>query len=167
MSELSYCGKLVYEHDRDRFLLSLFATGQGREAVQALYALDIELMHVAGRVSEPVIGQMRLAWWQETLDALYAGQVRPGQPVLEALQPVVAHMPKEMLMPLVEQYRERFPQLPDVNSMLDTLSLQQVRALCPEIEPRWCKARDMIAAHRRRYGMRRNGWMSFRLLIGL
>ncbi len=53
-----------------------------------------------------MIGQIRLAWWQERIEDLYEGHVTPGHPVLTALQPVTAHVPKDMLIALVESYRE-------------------------------------------------------------
>lgn len=62
--------------DRDRYLTSLFAPPEVRPALHALYAFNLELARVAEVVSEPMIGEIRLAWWRETLDGVYAGAPR-------------------------------------------------------------------------------------------
>src|SRR5579864_8087467 len=104
---LSYCAQEVYRHDRDRFLLSLFVPTVRRETLLALYALNVELARVHAAISEEMIGHIRYAWWQEALEALYAGGRISGHPVLEALAPAIhgGHIPSEALMPLVESYR--------------------------------------------------------------
>jgi len=167
---LSHCAQEVYAHDRDRFLLSLFVPAREREALLALYALNVELARIHDKISEEMIGHVRYAWWQEALEALYEGQPARGQPVLEALVPVIAagYLPREMLMPLVEKYREHFPELPpEIDSMMEQISLHLLHSLCPGAEPHWRRAQGIITKHRGRYGQCRNGWMSFKLLIGI
>ena len=64
----------VREHDPDRYLATLFAPADAREALFALYAFDHEITRVRRMVSEPVAGLVRLQWWREALDALAADQ---------------------------------------------------------------------------------------------
>lgn len=71
---LSYCAEQVRQFDHDRFLTAIFAPAAVREHLFALYAFNIELAKVREVVTEPVIGQMRLQWWRDTLDRLYAGE---------------------------------------------------------------------------------------------
>jgi len=71
---LSYSGELVRQYDHDRFLTAIFAPATARENLFALYAFNIEIAKVAEVVSEPLIGHMRLQWWRDTLDRLYAGE---------------------------------------------------------------------------------------------
>ena len=72
------------EHDPDRYLATLFAPADAREALFALYAFDHEITRVRRMVSEPVAGLVRLQWWREALDALAADQP-PAHPVVAAV----------------------------------------------------------------------------------
>ncbi len=74
MTDLSYCAEQVRLYDHDRFMTAIFAPPAVREHLFALYAFNIELAKVREIVSEPLIGQMRLQWWRDTLDRLYAGE---------------------------------------------------------------------------------------------
>src|SRR5690349_9388890 len=85
----SYSARLVREHDRDAFLRCLFVPPPQREALLALYALNIELAQVKEKTREEMIGHIRLSWWQENIEALYEGKPPNGQPVLDALAPLI------------------------------------------------------------------------------
>ncbi len=61
-----------------------------RDAVLALWSLDVALGHVVRTTREPMVGQMRMAWWHERLSALDAGE-RLAEPVLAALAAHVLH----------------------------------------------------------------------------
>lgn len=61
-----------------------FVPATRRERLGALFALDAALGDVVRRTSEPLIGRMRLAWWDERLKALDTGE-RLAQPVLAHL----------------------------------------------------------------------------------
>jgi NADH dehydrogenase [ubiquinone] 1 alpha subcomplex assembly factor 6 len=74
VTDLSYCAEQVRLYDHDRFMTAIFAPAAAREHLFALYAFNIELAKVREIVSEPLIGQMRLQWWRDTLDRLYAGE---------------------------------------------------------------------------------------------
>jgi NADH dehydrogenase [ubiquinone] 1 alpha subcomplex assembly factor 6 len=81
---LSHCAAEVREHDPDRYLTTLFAPADSREALFALYAFDYETARVRRIVSEPMAGLVRLQWWRDALDGIAAG--RPlAHPVVEAL----------------------------------------------------------------------------------
>ena len=70
---LSPVAALVRRHDRDRFQTALFAPAARRDALLALYAFNYEIAKVAERVSERLLGQIRLQWWREIVAAAYAG----------------------------------------------------------------------------------------------
>jgi phytoene synthase len=74
VTDLSYPAEQVRLYDHDRFMTAIFAPSAAREHLFALYAFNIELAKVSEIVSEPLIGQMRLQWWRDTLDRLYAGE---------------------------------------------------------------------------------------------
>ncbi|MGZ9115234.1 MAG: squalene/phytoene synthase family protein, partial [Brevundimonas sp.] len=56
----------------------------------ALYAFEAELMAIPTRVTQPLLAEMRYAWWREQMDGVFAGAARKGHPVLEALTDIVA-----------------------------------------------------------------------------
>jgi phytoene synthase len=96
---------LVRRVDPDRWLAARFAADAGaRHEVLALYALNHELARVAESVTNPLIGEIRLAWWREGLEALAAGQPVRAHPVLKALAPAVAEgrIPLDLLLTMVE-----------------------------------------------------------------
>jgi phytoene synthase len=84
MHSLSHCAALVREHDPDRYLATLFAPAEAREALFTLYAFDHEIARVRRVVSEPIAGLVRLQWWREALAASAAGKP-PAHPVVTAL----------------------------------------------------------------------------------
>ena len=81
---LSHCAALVREHDPDRYLATLFAPADAREALFTLYAFDHEIARVPRVVNEPIAGLVRLQWWREALDAIAADRA-PAHPVVEAV----------------------------------------------------------------------------------
>jgi phytoene synthase len=77
--------------DPDRWLSSrCVADAQARADLIALYAFEAELMAIPTRVSQPLLAEMRYAWWREQMDGVFAGVARKGHPVLEALTDVIA-----------------------------------------------------------------------------
>jgi phytoene synthase len=77
---------LVRRVDPDRWLAARFAGARRRDLV-ALYALNYELARVAETVSTPMLGDIRLAWWREGIEALFGGGPVRAHPVIEALLP--------------------------------------------------------------------------------
>jgi len=84
MANEDYCSALVRERDRERYLATLYAPAAARAALFGLHALDLELAEIVRTTTEPMLGQIRLAWWREQLQALDAG-TRSAQPVLLGL----------------------------------------------------------------------------------
>jgi len=79
---LSHCAALVRSEQPERYLATLFAPPEAREALFALYAFDHETGKVRHVVSEPMAGLIRLQWWR---DALAAAEP-PAHPVARALR---------------------------------------------------------------------------------
>ena len=82
---LSLVAALVRRHDHDRFQTALFAPSGRREALFALYAFNYEVARVRETVSEPVLGQIRLQWWRESIAAAFEGGPARHHIVVEAL----------------------------------------------------------------------------------
>ena len=77
MTALSPCGEIVRKGDPVRFRTALFAPPSRREGLFALYAFNLEIAKVAPMVSEPMIGEIRLQWWRDSLDMAFGdGPVR-------------------------------------------------------------------------------------------
>ena len=70
---LSAPAAIVRRHDRDRYQTALFAPADRREALFALYAFNYEVARVREAVTMPMLGQIRLQWWREIIDAAYTG----------------------------------------------------------------------------------------------
>lgn len=82
---LSPVAALVRQHDHDRFQTALFAPDAAREALFALYAFNYEIARVRESVREPMLGQIRLQWWREAIDAAYGGARPRRHEVVEPL----------------------------------------------------------------------------------
>jgi len=61
-----------------------YAPDRSRAALEALFALDTALGNILRTTSEPLVGQMRLAWWREALQSLDTSGA-PAEPVLQSL----------------------------------------------------------------------------------
>jgi phytoene synthase len=86
---LSPVGALVRQHDRDRYQTALFAPAARREALFALYAFNYEIARVRESVREPMLGQIRLQWWREVVEAAYAGAAPRAHVVAVPLTAVI------------------------------------------------------------------------------
>ena len=99
----------VRRHDHDRYLCALFAPAHRRPALVALLALNLELGRIRERVGEPMLGRIRLAWWRETVDGVFAGTPR-RHPVAGALAEAVARhpIPREALAGMIDAREREF-----------------------------------------------------------
>jgi NADH dehydrogenase [ubiquinone] 1 alpha subcomplex assembly factor 6 len=84
-SGLSAVAAVVRRHDRDRYQTALFAPAEAREALFALYAFNYEIARVRESVREPMLGQIRLQWWREAIDAAYGETAPRRHDVVEPL----------------------------------------------------------------------------------
>ncbi len=80
---------LVHRHDRDRYQTALFAPADRREALFALYAFNYEIARVREIVTQPMLGQIRLQWWREIIDAAFAGAPPRQHEIAEPLAAVI------------------------------------------------------------------------------
>lgn len=77
--------------------LALAYAGTGRKWLEAALALDERLAELARRPGEPALASVRLLWWEEAVLALGSGPP-PVDPILLALQPLVAQRPDRVEM---------------------------------------------------------------------
>ncbi len=83
-TDADYIRDLVRRGDRDRFWAALLAPEPARADLLALYAFNLELARICEQVSEPQLGEIRLQWWRETVNAALGGEAA-DHPVLRAL----------------------------------------------------------------------------------
>ncbi len=94
----AHCEALLRAGDRDRWLASLFAPPSARPALWAIGAFALEIGGVRARVTQPMLGEMRLRWHLDALaDAAGAGEGARAHPVIDALVDTIARhdLPKD------------------------------------------------------------------------
>ena len=70
--------------DPDRRLALAYVPAAVRPAVAALWRLDVAFAAILATGTQPLISQLRLAWWREALERLDSAPP-PAEPVLQAL----------------------------------------------------------------------------------
>lgn len=83
---------IVRRFDEDRWLASRFAPAEVRARLIAIYALNHEIARTTEVVSTPQLVDVRLAWWREAIEEVYAGKVPRTHPVLTAFANVASHV---------------------------------------------------------------------------
>ena len=98
---------LVREADRDRYLAVLFAPSEKQRHLFALYAFDAEITRIPNLVSEPQVGEIRLQWWLDTLEAIEKGH-SVDHPVAQAFAETIREfaLPTEHIGDLIEARRD-------------------------------------------------------------
>jgi phytoene synthase len=70
--------------DPDRRLALAYVPAAARQALEALWRLDVALASVLATGRDPAVSQIRLAWWCEALERLDR-EAAPPEPVLQAI----------------------------------------------------------------------------------
>ncbi|WP_461308342.1 squalene/phytoene synthase family protein, partial [Albidovulum sp.] len=113
---LTECARLVERGDPDRFRATMAAPPALRARLWPLHAANLEIARAPWASGEPLVAEMRLQWWIDTIGGIGRGGRRPGHPVAEALAPLLAEDPA--LAPLLvaaaearrrDCWREPFP----------------------------------------------------------
>jgi NADH dehydrogenase [ubiquinone] 1 alpha subcomplex assembly factor 6 len=91
-NRLSPVAALVRRHDHDRFQTALFAPAMHRDALFALYAFNYEIARVREIVTQPMLGQIRLQWWRESIAAAFDGGVVRRHLVVEPLTAAIREL---------------------------------------------------------------------------
>ncbi|MEC8086580.1 MAG: squalene/phytoene synthase family protein [Pseudomonadota bacterium] len=82
-NNIDYCANIVRAHDYDRYFAATFAPANIRRGLFALYAFNLEIASARERVSDAMLGEIRLQWWRETITDIYQGSVRKHAVVSE------------------------------------------------------------------------------------
>lgn len=101
MAQADYapCYRLARELDYERYLCALLAPPRHQPALMALLAFYQEIAGLHGRVSEPVLGFIRLQWWRESIETACGSEAAARE--------------HEVTVPLTETIR-RYRLRPDV-----------------------------------------------------
>ena len=97
----------VRRNDPDRYLCTLFAPSDRRPGLLALLAFNHEVAKIRETVSEPMLGQIRLQWWRESLDGIEAGTPRRHEVVLALAEAMHRHGLPRVLFDRLLDARER------------------------------------------------------------
>ena len=89
VAEEDYCETAARRDDPDRWLASLFAPDAARPDLNALLAFNGELARTREQVSQAMLGEIRLQWWRDAIEGIYAGNPR-AHPVVRTLAQAVA-----------------------------------------------------------------------------
>ena len=82
-----YCQDKAAASGSSFYYSFLFLPPEERHALTAFYALCRELDDIVDDCRDPQVARLKLAWWNEEIDRLYAGA--PRHPVGQALAPVL------------------------------------------------------------------------------
>lgn len=150
---LSYCGEQVRRHDNDRFICDMLAPPVEREGLFALHAFNLEVARIREQVREPMLGHIRLRWWSDTLEAIYASRA-PAHQVAGALGQTIARyrLDRALLDRIIDgrafDMEDRAPaSLADLLIYVDatsaSLSLAGLQVLQADAEPARQAAREV------------------------
>jgi 15-cis-phytoene synthase len=124
----AHCEALLRAADRDRFLATLFAPAEHRDALFALYAFNVEITRVREVAREPLAGEIRLQWWSDVLGGAGRGDVA-AYPEAAALLASMAryHLPVGRFEALIaarrfDLYDEPMATLADLEAYADGAS---------------------------------------------
>src|SRR6516165_10566108 len=102
----AYCADLIRISDRNRFIASLFAPGDRRGALHALYAFNAELARVRDVAHTALPGEIRLQWWSDVINRQRDGEAQ-ANPVASALLATIERhaLAREKLTDLIDARR--------------------------------------------------------------
>jgi phytoene synthase len=103
MDSLALIADELKQRDRERWLACLYAAAPARPGLVALFALDAELAQVVAGSSDPLLGEIKLAWWRDRLTELDTGPA-PAQPLLQTLQARALPRVRGAELALLEDY---------------------------------------------------------------
>ena len=102
-NHFEHCAALVRAADRDRYLATLFAPGEQRDALLSLYAFNVEIARVRDLARGPIPGEIRLQWWREVLAGEREGEAA-AHPVAAAMRETLERygMASDRLIALID-----------------------------------------------------------------
>ncbi len=82
---LEACAALVHRGDPERFRAAMAAPPEARSVLFPLYAFNVEVARAPWVTAEPMIAEMRLQFWRDTLEEIAEGRPPRAHEVAEDL----------------------------------------------------------------------------------
>lgn len=119
----------VRQGDPDRFAATMAAPEDARDKLWPLYAFNLEIARAPWVTQEPIIAEMRLQFWADTLDGIAAGTPPRAHEVAEPLAQVwrAGGLPLDLGHAMIaarrrDIYREAFADSQALTAYLDATS---------------------------------------------
>lgn len=143
---------LVRRVDEDRWLAARFADAPARERLNALYAFVYEIARIPEAVREPALGAIRLQWWRDAVDGIYAGRVAGDNETVTGFAGLVewASLDRALVDALIDA-REKdleeqpFEQWPEFEAYVDNTAGAVIRLAAKVCAPDLVQTRQHIA----------------------
>lgn len=110
--DIAACAELVERGDPDRFAATMATPVPMRRVLFPLYAFNLEIARAPWMSAEPLIAEMRLQWWHDTLDEIAAGGPVRRHEVATPLSQVVDAEGAALLTGCVSARRREAQRLP-------------------------------------------------------
>lgn len=148
----------------DRYLAALLAPVSARGDLMTLAAFLAEIGRIGEVISDPTIGEIRLQWWRDALDARLSG-VASGNPVADAFADLAArrNFKPELLRAYFDAHADAFysDPAPDEETLVLGLQAQEGMAFALGAEilgaPVGPQVADLVADAAVSYGLARLG----------
>lgn len=105
--DITGCADLVRRGDPDRFLAVMAAPVEQRPALFVIYAFNLEVARAPWITKEPMIAEMRLQWWLDAIEEIYAGETIRRHEVVTPLAKLIKDhdLPRPMFDELIAARR--------------------------------------------------------------
>jgi len=102
MTPDEYCQEKTAASGSSFYYSFLFLDPDRRRAITALYAFCREVDDVVDECSDPGVARMKLEWWRQEVERLFAGE--PQHPVTQALSPWLERfdLPREHFLEIID-----------------------------------------------------------------
>ncbi|NNU80965.1 squalene/phytoene synthase family protein [Halovulum dunhuangense] len=104
---LDACAARLAGSDPERFAAVMAAPVERRAHLIALYAFNLELARAPWVTSEPMLAEMRVQWWADAVEEIFAGQLPRAHEVVAPLAAAVheTDLPRAPFETLIEARR--------------------------------------------------------------
>lgn len=123
----SACAQLVERADPTRFRATMAAPVSARRILFPLYAFNVEVARAPWVTEEPMIAEMRLQWWRDSLEEIGAGGTIRKHEVVDALTEVLDADGAKLLDSLIaarrwDIYKDAFEDAAHFDTYVDATS---------------------------------------------
>ncbi len=84
-ADIQACADMVRARDPARYRGAMRAPPEARGGLMVIYALNAEVVRAAWAPKEPALAEIRLQYWHEQIETLYAGAAADAHPALRAM----------------------------------------------------------------------------------